>query len=184
MSRGDSNKSTWWRIDIAGAAACVVLSAVTYVAGVQPALQGRAGRQHQHEELRLQRQAVEDVSARLAAVKAQWRRAEEAVANDPLKLQPAERINQRIAEVGGLAGRCGLTLDDIQPGQIAPAGRCMMVPIRLTGRGAYRICTVFLHRLKETFPDTGVSSMLLSADNENPSQTASFQLGLVWHAAP
>jgi len=41
-----------------------------------------------------------------------------------------------------------------------------------------------MHRLQKAFPDTGVSSFELVGKPRTPGAAASFDLGLIWFAAP
>ncbi len=77
-----------------------------------------------------------------------------------------------------------MKIDDIQPGAAASGSRYEMVPISLSGKGTYVTCVGFLHRLRQAFPDTGVSSLALQGNPGAAGGAAQFRFDLLWYAAP
>ena len=107
------------------------------------------------------------------------------VASLPLRLEPATSINPRLARLADLAGESGLVLDEIQPGPAADGSHYQTVPIRLAGGGSYPAVAVFLHRLRERFPDTAVRSFECSNTAPGADRpSAAFRAELAWYTAP
>lgn len=173
-----------WRYDAAGVALCAVLTGVFYVAGLEPLERIRAAEA-------AGRDAAEAVGMKADAARAQLRAAEmklaqvrRAIAASPLRLAGSDHLNSRVAELSRLARENGLEIDEIRPG--TPVGETWFtrVPIRIAGNGPYRACLLFLHRLHETFPDTGLSAIELRGDPSPADTPALFTFDLVWFAAP
>ena len=70
-------------------------------------------------------------------------------------------------------------------------GKALIVPIKLAGTGSYPDLARFLHSLRETFRDTAITTLKLTAQPAapNPARTsenvpAAFTIDLAWYAAP
>ena len=170
------------KIEIIGLGTCVVLTLVFYLAGIRPLIksvraQGILEVQSGTEEI-----AADTLRASHAMMRNKVVAIREALDQVSLKLEPTSRINRRVALVAQLATDSGLKVDQIQPGVPASGQRYQMVPIKLVGTGSYKTCMVFLHRVRQVFPDTGVSSLQLSGNPSAPSAEATFRINLSWYA--
>lgn len=175
-----------WRIHLVGIGICVGLSALVYAIGVQPLLGQHERYVKQEAQLAARRKQAGEAAASLAAVKSQLGALNEALAASPLQLQPAEVMNQRLALLTDLAGKSGLRLDTIEPGRPVSGLRFDALPIQLTGGGAYRDCAVFIRRMRQMFPDTGVGSLELTGappDAGGAMVPARFDVNLIWYTA-
>jgi hypothetical protein len=59
-----------------------------------------------------------------------------------------------------------------------------LVPITMTGRGAYRQCVKFLQGLCSTFRDMSVMQIELSGNPARRDEPEQFRFDLFWYAAP
>lgn len=172
------------KIEIIGLCTCIVLALVFYLAGIHPLIRSVKAQ----GILQVQLDAEEIMAGKLRASHAMMRNRvvaiRKALDKVSLKLEPTSRMNQRVAQVAELAMDSGLKVDQIHPGVPASGQRYQMVPIKLTGVGSYKTCMVFLHRIRQVFPDTGVSSLQLSGNPSAPSTEATFRINLSWYALP
>ena len=171
-------------IDVAGAGVCLAASAAFYFFGLGPMLSQRKDAENHEAKVAAQRATAADLSRNLASDYGLLRDTQRELAESPLQLAPASNVNARIAMVADLAKACGLKLDIVLPGLPAKGKRFETVPIHLTGTGNYRTCVTMLHRLRQKFPDTTVTSLNLSSDPADPKAVARFSIDLLWHAAP
>lgn len=171
-------------IDVIGTALCIAAAAAFYFFGLSPLLSARQDAEHHEAKVAAKRATAAELSGDLARQHGVLRDAERELAESPLQLAAASDVNARIARVADLARSCGLKLDVIVPGMPQRGKRFETVPIHLTGTGNYRTCVTMLHRLRQTFPDTTVTSLDLSADPADRQAVAQFTIGLLWHAAP
>ncbi len=171
-------------IDISGTALCLVATGLFYVIGLGPLLGEQKQAATSRAKINAQRAIARGLTQKLAKDKARYRVAQRELAESPLQLAPVTDVNKRILQVTALARECGLKLDVVLPGAPSTGRRYETVPIHLSGTGNYRTCVDLLHRLRQKFPDTTVTSLDLGADPAEPKAGARFSIDLLWHAAP
>ena len=113
------------------------------------------------------------------------------VDSNGVRTLPVSAMNTRLAELVSLAGRSGLKLDALSPGEKIPTTRTISVLIRMNGSGSVGECQLFLQQLRLECPDVAVTSILLNrprADDaqmvERGGERVNFAMDLVWHAVP
>jgi len=178
--------TTWksWRADVAGLCMVGAISVVGYLGAVQPALRSNEQQDLQQRDLAAQNEKAAQVTTSINVLKRQLVKLEQAAAESPLQLQSAQLSNQRLAELTRLASDNGLQVDGVRTGTISTGPHFELVPIHLSGRGAFKTSTAFLARLHEQFADMGLTAMMLTDNPGNPQWPTSLQLELVWYAAP
>jgi len=177
-------------VHLAGAAACLALTGLGYVAGLGPMLEARRTYEADEaaylaeatESVRLQR-TLRRLEAELASVQAE-------VGRSAVRLSPPATAPLHVAAMARLAGECGLRIDDIQTAPPVAKPYATAVPVHVTGEGTYAACARFLARLRRLLPETSVESIALAAAGPGTGQPtpetlarATFRLRLVWHAA-
>ena len=170
-------------IDLAGMVACAVGLVIIYVAGALPMMRRQDDLAAQKAHVNTQRQNATMLGNRANMLRSNLAALRKSLGDHPIQLQPASRINRRIARLTDLAVRNGLSVDEVRPGKTVRSAQHAMVPIHLQGSGAYPTWSAFLHQLTETFQDTSIDSFELSGHPGSPSKPATFQIDLVWHAA-
>lgn len=173
-----------WRIDAGGAAFFLAVTALVYFAGIRPSLSKRAHAAGNRARLRDQRLECTETSDLAAELQSQLLDTQKALATNAIRLQPASRVNQRVAGIADLATKTKLKIDDVRLGSGSRASRYTAVPITLAGTGTYHTCITFLHALNKTYPDTCVSTSDISSDPGDPTGVATFKFELLWYAAP
>ena len=173
------------KIYIAGAAACALVSTGTYFVGVRPAVARHADQESRQVELRAARQKSATLLGTRNATQSQLNAVNDALQRQVLRLEPASTVNQRLSILTELATReCGLIIDEMRTGTIAEGADYQTVPVLIAGSGTYPKCAKFLHKLRQTFPDTAVRSFETTNNSASPdAPAATFQFELTWHAA-
>jgi len=180
---GDAKSSTTWRIDAAGLVACGVLTFAAYLAGAEPLIDRRSQAMERVQQLCEERQKHQDLLASNRDLRTKLGNVQQTLAKADVPLQPARTVNQRIAALTALANEVGLEVQSINTSAAIPGTRFGQVPIRLNSTGGYRTSADFLHRLRETFKDMGVTGIDLS-DNPADPKAAIFNVQLVWYVQP
>ena len=187
MRQPDGKKFCPLRIYLGGAVVCALLSAGAYAVGVRPAAKRHAQQLAKQAELRAARHKANNLAGQLNTARTELTRVNDAIANVPLRLEPAGRINQRLARLTELADSIRpvrLTIDEMRPGTISEGRDFKTVPILIAGNGTYPACAAFLHGLRENFPDMAVLSFDTINNSASPdAPAATFQFELAWHAA-
>jgi hypothetical protein len=173
-----------WKIDSIGALVLISLSALAYFAGVNPLLQRHAMVQNQRIELVAARDKSAEVQQMLTVLNRQLGVAQKSLAASPLRLQPVAGLNQRLALVTDLATRGGAGLDDLQPGKSTAGAQYDALPIHVAGTGTFPAFAGLLHRLRQDFPDTALSSLEISGNPQDEAGTAKFSVELLWYTEP
>ena len=171
-------------IDLWGVAACAALTVIAYLLGVAPLRQRHADLQERRRALAQKTQEANDLAGNMRQLAGRVTNLQRQVAENPLRLQPSQQLNSRLAEVTSAAGECGLDVNDIQPGNPVIGARHTLVPINLAGAGSYRNCVEFLHRFHARFADSGVANFALARNPAEPSSRTSFQFRLIWYVEP
>ena len=172
-----------WRVDAAGVAACLALTLGLVLGGLRPVSRRHEEFAAQQEQLGQQRAHLAAANAALAATQRQLEDVQRALARCRLRLESTAGMNRRLEDISVFAAGIGLRVNEIQPGQAKAGPHYHTVPIHLTGNGTYRQCTLFLHRLREQFPDTGVFGVELTGSGTGPSGAGLFRMDLEWHAS-
>jgi Tfp pilus assembly protein PilO len=170
-----------WQINALGAATCSGLLALWYLAGFSPLSEARAARRVQDLELTEKREAVEHH----ARVQAGWKASlEHASSEGPqVRLRPATDVLDQVAALSRAAAEAGLTLDEVKPGQAVGKERFATLPLHMSGTGAFPGFEAFLHRVRTSFPDTGVVAFEIKGEPEHADKPASFSVDLRWYAS-
>jgi len=182
------NLSSQARRKLLWTAAATTFAAVTfavYTAAIQPALSHRAEQQQLDAELAHRKTKTAVLAGELADVGKQLKAVNQSLAHARLRLQPASLVNDRLERLADLANDCGLSIDQVHPGDVNDTPHFQIVSIKLGGTGSFPACGKFLHQLRDTFPDTGVRA--LEVLNQSPSPVKpllKFDLELTWYAAP
>lgn len=177
-------KHSWMKLDLTAIGVCLAMTLVVFVLGVQPLLSRKSDIARRQRELAESREQAQTLAASLTGLRRELAGVEHSLAASPLRLQPVSAVNQRLAMITQLAAQQQLTLNEIQPGKAASGTHYDTVPLVLTGSGNYRTLAAFLHRLHQTFPDTGVAAFALRGNPAAPQTPATFRFNLSWYAAP
>lgn len=173
-----------WKVDAAGMIAIALLSAVAYLAGVSPMLSRHAAVRGQQQELNAAKAKSADLQRVLATSKEQLALTHRALAAEPLRLERAASLNQRLAIVTDLAMQGGAGLDDVQPGKITPGPQYDAMAIHLAGTGSFPAFAALVHRLRNDFPDIGISGLEIAGSSQELLDTAKFSIDLLWYTQP
>ena len=175
----------WWRIYATTAAVCALATAAAYAATVRPLALRRDEQQAQAVELDAREHKAAELTASLDAWQRQVTAATRAAQETPVQLQPATRVNRRLALLAELADECGLSIDEMQPGPPVDAPYFKTVLIRVVGTGTYPSVARFMRRSRSQFRDMGVRTFRATAVNPTPGAAdASFQMEFTWFTAP
>ena len=175
-----------WHIDAVALAVCAALTAALYFAGLRPLLAGQEQHRAQARELSTARQELSTLRASLTSMTRRLEDVRQRSDDASVKLLSATELNQRLAELTKLAGRCELTIDSIHPGSPASGPRYDVVPIVVSGSGSYQASMTFMARLNETLDDTGIASFSLGRGGAAgpPGSGSSFRFDLLWYTSP
>lgn len=180
-----AKKPTRWPIYATTVAFCAAVTTAAYVTALEPALARREAQRQLQADLLDRRQKLSETAAGAADAHRQLDRVNDALSHSDLRLQPASLVNDRIERLADLANECGLTIDEVHPGEVEDTAHFQTVSIKLAGTGDFPACAKFLHQLHDTFPDTGVRSLETSNTSPNPLKpVATFRFELTWYAAP
>jgi Tfp pilus assembly protein PilO len=173
-----------WKINAVGVAALMAMSALAYLCGVRPLLDRHDLAVRQKTELSAARIKSADTQRAWAKMQQELADAQNALAAAPLRLQPVAALNQRLALVSDLAIQGGAGFDDVQPGKSTEGTRFDSLPIRITGTGSYTAFTALLHRLRQEFPDLGVTMFDIAGSAQNGAGESHFTVDLLWYTSP
>jgi Tfp pilus assembly protein PilO len=176
-------KASLRSIDIAGIVLCGALALALFFLLVQPLMNRYNEFVIQRAELETRKESAVTSTAALKTAQFRLSTLQQQLADVPIHLQPARLVNARVAELTDLATKSALRVEDLAPGKIISASRFETVPIHFAGSGTYRTCTLFLRRLRQTYPDIGVASFKLQGSPDSPDSAARFTFELEWFCA-
>jgi Tfp pilus assembly protein PilO len=171
-------------IDGAALGLCLAVTLGAYALVWVPLAKQHQAIVQQDVQLGAQRQKCSQLNSSMLTLKSQSLTIEQAIKDSHVQLEPADRINQRIADLTHLLSQCGLEIDDIQTDQIIMGSMCDLVPMTISGKGRYPACATFFHDMYRSLPDMAVPQFDL-VGNPDPSKTSSqFFYNLFWFAEP
>lgn len=173
----------WWRVDATAVALCAVFTLTFYYGGLVPLMRERDGTLARQDELATRRENASSLAASVARVRSQLQGVREAIDQTPLTLQPSRLVNNRLAELTELAIAHGVQIEHVEPAPSRISGRYEIIPLRMAGVGRFPTSAVFLHKLREGFPDTVIAGFELSGNPAAPG-TGRFEMELHWFATP
>lgn len=172
-----------WTIDLAGLGVWAGLLAAWYVVGYRPMARASAQREALVREVWRVRQQLDDLTLNLDAHRRVVATLEEQLRGSHVALQPLDHLNRRVGDLGRLAERLGLRVDEVRPGAAVSVGRYLAVPVRLSGSGSFGQCHAFLRTLAAEHPDLGVLGFSLRGEPAAPDKPLTFVVTLAWYAA-
>jgi len=184
MSQASRNRIPCWWIDAAGVGACLGLTLLVFLLGVEPMLDRHAENARQQVELDDRKDRANKLATAADNLARRLEEVGQQLDNMPVQLQTTRQLNQRLAYLTSLAADCGLAIDQTNSGQPLNSEWYQTVPIRLAGEGTYPTCAVFLDRLRSSFPDTGVSALEVTGKPGNALKAAGFRFDLIWYVQP
>lgn len=184
MHRAIPERLNLLKIDAAGLGVCVAASLLFYWATVQPFLEGRTLIAGQRRELVDRRDKVTELKAGAARLQERMTGVQDALATSAIKLEPAARINKRVAGLTQFFSDCELDVDDVQTGRVSNGVQYDLVPVTILGRGSYAQCVRFFRGLRVKFPDMNVARLEFSCVPGPTPRRATFKFDLLWYAAP
>lgn len=177
-------KSLWngWKIDAAGLAIAAAVTVLGLWLGVNAALDRRAraaGFEHERSALadeRIEaRQTSDQLASGIEAAHAELERSE-------ITLRPESDLNTIFAELGSLAQRFAISVDQLEPGTPSDDPLFRVVPLRFVGRGEFPDIAAFMRSATTESPDLAVRSFSIAAAPASGGASARFEIDFAWRA--
>ena len=173
-----------WIIDVIALALCVIVTTIVGVGVIKPMLSKHSTLIKQRQQLVSEEQKCSRLSAAVLSMRKRSNALQLELETGAIHLDPADQMNQRIAQLTRLLGDCNLELEDIQTQSPIPHRRCDLVPIHIVGLGGYIESTRFLEKLHQSLPDIAVASFRLNGTPGIGTVPGQFSFNLCWFAAP
>jgi Tfp pilus assembly protein PilO len=173
-----------WQINLLGAVAVGALTACLWSTTIHPIRTNRVAAAARRQELDDRAQEAKRLSAQVRQATARLASVRKQLAEVRLDLQPATRVNQRIAEVTAAAARCGLELSDVRPDRAIVGPRHAVQPIEMSGTSTFPAAVQFMRTFHQTFADSGFASFELAGNPAAPGAPGSFHFRIYWYVQP
>lgn len=184
----------YWRIDAAGVGVCAAVTVAAYLMIIQPLATAQNLRIQQDAELSQRQDTLKKVSGTENSLRHDLTRLQKSTVENPVKLQPAQQSNQRLAGLTALAAEHELDVHEMRllstgtaetgTSPATPNQAFAIIRIQMSGSGTFASCAAFLHQLRQHYRDTGVSSFDLSDNPADPDSKTAFKFELTWFVAP
>ncbi|MEM9066203.1 MAG: type 4a pilus biogenesis protein PilO [Planctomycetota bacterium] len=172
------------KADTVGLVTLAVITAAGWLLGIRPVAEMKAQELVQAHRLAQAERGQLRYEADALAYRQTARALESRLREEEVTLEPVGAMNRRLSSLALLAEARGLSLGELTPGESAPAGPSVRVPITARGTGTYRQVAEFLQELHESSRDVSVSSFSMSRPPPGRAGAASFEFGLYWFAEP
>ncbi len=173
-----------WIVDVIALGLCLIITLGVAMGIVKPMLSKRAAQTQQREQLANEEQKCSRLSAAVLSMRKRTNTLQHELDTGAVQLDPANEINQKIAQLTTLLGDCDLELEDIQTLTPMPHRRCDLVPIRIVGLGGYTESSRFLEQLHQNLPDVAICHFKLAGAPAVAATPGQFAFDLCWFAAP
>jgi hypothetical protein len=172
--------SKFWQIDLAGISACLIMLGLLILCGLWPLAKKHAAYNKQNITLAKEQDEVSAAQAEVFNMERKLDICRRSLAGSVVSLSRVGALNAQMSRLSALAEEVQLKVNETTSGKPVPTEHYVIVPIKLSGSGSYDKCTRFLHKLRQSFPDTGLDSMELTG---NPDGTGLFMIQLRWYAS-
>ena len=172
------------KIDAAGIVLCIATSFGVYFAALHPFMQQRSFLAAQRQQLAVQTEESSKLKVSMLKLKDRLAAVQKELAQSKVKLESANQVNRRVAGITAFLNDCELQVDQVQIGKLCRGSSCELVPIGITGKGGYKHCAAFLHRLYRAFPDISLAKFELRGNPAKPGQLGTFRFELFWLTMP
>ncbi|MCC6428349.1 MAG: hypothetical protein IT435_16200 [Phycisphaerales bacterium] len=186
MSDG-TQPATWGKNDALGAGAIAGILALVALLGVGPPIVEAMGREQIEraiEQSITETQELENTTQKLGL---EQTIIDQRLAASNVKLQPDSYLNQRMLDLVDLAGKCGLGVPQITPGNFRNGKQCQLVTLTMSGAGGYLQISQFLTGIHSQFPDVVVAGFSAEANRRDAAGSngaaGAFAFELEWYAA-
>jgi len=169
-------------VDLAAIGVLLLLTGAAFMVGVYPVIQRYQSFHMREDELRARQGKDRVLSAQVAQVASKITHIQKELADDAIRLKSPGRINEQLARLASLTGKCGVKLDQLRPDKSLNGSRYQTVPIYLVGTGNFQSCVKILQELQRKFPDTSVASFEIKGDPAKPSEPKKLSVDLLWYA--
>lgn len=209
MSSGAGSKVM--RIDAAGLALVAALAGAAYVIGVEPVYSEKAKIEEKRRLIEEQTRNASDAEQLVTRERGRLQDFRKRLEATSVRLESVTKLNQRLVKISQLVEKHKLAVQALDPGVATSEpeiGTFRIVPIRMSGSGAFTGVGAFVRELSEMYKDVEVRTLSLSAPAVNASPdlaaagetrvagsekagreaaagpVASFVIELRWYAAP
>jgi len=164
------------------AAVCALLAIVGagYAWGIRPVQAAQAERVALLEAVGAAEGDVRRLGAVARGASAEVQRLRDAAELTPMRLDAANSINRRVAQLTEVAEGLRLKLDGVRPQPPEPMRYYQRVPLKVTGFGRFDQCVAFLDAV-HAMNDVTVDVWSLAAEPEDREPVARLRCTLVWH---
>ena len=184
MSSSPLLRMNRWHVEAAGAGLLAVISLVAFLGIVNPSSDAATTRLATQVELEDKRTLVAQIQDLRRQLKQQIARVQQERERTWVHLNSARHLNERTAQIIGLASSKNLVIDETSSGEAQSQERYQTILIHVAGTGTYSQSAAFLHDLHDELHDVSVVGFELSDNPSTPSTRATFQFDLQWYAAP
>lgn len=167
----------------AAALAVALMTGLAYLAVVRPLALSHAEQQGREQQLALHREQAQKLEAARRSVERHLAAATQELSESPIRLEPPERLNHRLALITSIAADHGLKIVELQPSPAVERELHRQIPIRMVGEGDYPNWVEFLHQLHQSHPDAGVAALAVERRGALSEQTVRVRMDLIWHAS-
>ncbi|MCC7390270.1 MAG: hypothetical protein IT431_16060 [Phycisphaerales bacterium] len=174
--------------DVDGAAClgAALIAGAAFWFGIWPVL-------HAEREAGRLTDQMSNSQTQLDATQTQYRELREAITGSLDRLEDIEivlntpdQLAARQADIGRVFAEFGLTVDQLNVGEIRQGKLLDTIPLRLSGTGDFPDLVRTMHEMRTVFPDMAVTAFQIGASG-NAGQagepTIAFSLGLDWYVA-
>jgi hypothetical protein len=177
-------KGTKFRHPDIDGVACVValgMAVAGFWIGVRPALHSEDDSRRLGGQMDESGRQLDDVQGQYRQVRQQIRLAVAKLDAMAVVLDAPEQSVARQSEVSGVFQRAGISLEQLSVGTVERGELLDVIPLRLSGRGAFGDVVATMHTIREVFPDMAVSTFQIDASGGAGREDVGFSFNIAWY---
>jgi Tfp pilus assembly protein PilO len=171
-------------VAVFGLSSCVALTALFVCVVIWPMILHRQAAVDREAELIADKAKTAQFASAITRAKTNLQSVRAEIAGSQWALEPQGHLNNRVAGITNLAKKCGLEIEEINPGSTLAGSQYDSLALKLTGRGSYRGCVTFMHQLHDHYPDTAIGGFRITVGGQEAGGPLSMEFNLVWFAKP
>ncbi len=168
-------------VDTIACIAAIVIAGTAFWFGVKPVL-------HSEEDTRRLGNQMRKSNGQLEEAQSQYRRVRQEITTirgrlDTLAivLDAPDQLATRQDEISRVFSEAGLALNQLSVGTVARGELVDVIPLRLSGTGAFPDVVATMHAVREVFPDMAVTVFQIGSTGGAGGEGVGFSFDISWY---
>ncbi len=164
--------------------ACVMALAIASTAfwfGVKPVLLSEEDTRRLGSQMQQSNVQLEDAQSQFRQVRREIKTIRARLEQLAIVLDAPDQLASRQDEISRVFHEAGLTINQLSVGTVERGELLDVIPLRLSGSGAFPAVVATMHTVREVFPDMAVTLFQIGAAGGGEKRGVGFSFDIAWY---